>query len=131
MSMEDIEHRRARDYNLQIGERIVNILDFARPSLVLVHLVEIERFAAVLTKLVGKFEYRMRREIEIVQRSIKHFRGIDVVILLYMLKQHRGLTHAAGADDSDQAVVPVYMPVQIPRKARFGSTGKNMKNASE
>ena len=95
------------------------------------HLVKIERFAAVLTKLVGKFEYRMRREIEIVQRSIKHFRGIDVVILPYMLKQHRGLAHAAGADDSDQAVVSVYMPVQIPRKARFGSTGKNVKNASE
>ena len=90
------------------------MLQFAVTTLLFVHLVDIEKGAAVFRESLGGIEERVLREVHAVG---KYEEGLICLVAVEdVLKEKGRLAHAARADNAEHAALPMNMRVEIPNK---------------
>ena len=78
------------------------------------HLVDIEKGAAVFRESLGGIEERVLREVHAVG---KYEEGLICLVAVEdVLKEKGRLAHAARADNAEHAALPMNMRVEIPNK---------------
>ena len=110
----DVEDRRAREVHVHIGERVVDGLQLAGPSLIFMNLIEIEECAAAFAESLGRIKERVVREVQVVGRGEEC--PVGLVGMLDMLQEECGFADASRSDEAEHAIVPVDAVVDVPVK---------------
>ena len=93
--------------DLQVGEVIVTIAEFFRPSRIFEHLVDQQHFSPFCPELRSKIDQRTFRKIKMIQIYVKTLFIIRAKMLAGIIQQKSRLSHSARPLNADQPIIPV------------------------
>ena len=67
----DVKNRRTCEYDMEVGVGVVNLLQLARPSVVLMYFINVQMRATLFYEVVGKTHKMVGGKIHMIGRDIE------------------------------------------------------------
>lgn len=105
---------------MQVGQVVIDILQFLTPIGIFVYLIKEQVTPATLSKVCGQLVDAVGVEPDVIHTGVE-YGVVHLVVLLDMLEQQSSLAHTSGTTQTDKRGIPCYLVFNITHKVDVSS----------